>query len=173
VFIQRFPVIARLGAIQDWTYAGWFGEILSQAEQGRLPVAMSDFEFNWKDVPQPPPPRVDFPEKVEGLSEPIPTAILNLSLVPHDDEPTYRLEMFALSLDGYAYGLEIPALAELKQRVFIDVNSATIDELRLAMFYVQRQMKWSDGLAPPNLVSDLRRLVGELRNRYSVTSQKW
>jgi len=137
VFIQRFPVIARLGAIQDWTYAGWFGEILSQAEQGRLPVAMSDFEFNWKDVPQPPPPRVDFPEKVEGLSEPIPTAILNLTLIPHDDEPTYRLEMFALSIDGYAYGLEIPALAELKQRVFSDVNSATIDELRLAMFYVQ------------------------------------
>lgn len=164
-FIHRFPDIAHHGAIEDWAYAGWFGELLSKAEHGHLPVAMTDFEFDWRDIAPPPPPKIDWVENETDIPAPIPSEILSLERMPYEDEPVYRLEMFALSFDGYEQGLDIPALAKRKEEVVRDLKNSMIQDIRLAMFYVQRQMKWSDGIAPPALISELRRLVAELRAR--------
>jgi hypothetical protein len=46
LFIERFPQIAARGQGRDWTYAGWFTEMLGVAERGYLPMAFND----WSDL---------------------------------------------------------------------------------------------------------------------------
>jgi hypothetical protein len=39
LFLERFPDICSRGLGRDWSYAGWFVEVLGVAEGGRFPVA--------------------------------------------------------------------------------------------------------------------------------------
>ena len=48
-FLERFPEIAKKGHGLDWTYAGWYVQMLGLAEQGVLPVAYGD----WYTEPDP------------------------------------------------------------------------------------------------------------------------
>jgi hypothetical protein len=45
-FIERFPVIARLGQGQDWAYAGWYVQMMGLVERGAFPIAYADWEFS-------------------------------------------------------------------------------------------------------------------------------
>jgi hypothetical protein len=47
-FVERFPVIARLGRGDDEDYAKWYDEVVSLAKAGDLPYAYSD----WSDQPE-------------------------------------------------------------------------------------------------------------------------
>jgi hypothetical protein len=42
-FIDRFPHIVKFGEGRDWTYTGWYVEMLGFAERGHLPVAYADW----------------------------------------------------------------------------------------------------------------------------------
>jgi hypothetical protein len=42
-FLERFPRIADLGKGRDWSYVGWYSEILGFSSQGLLPVAIEEY----------------------------------------------------------------------------------------------------------------------------------
>lgn len=48
-FIARFPEIARRGLGQDWSYAGWYVQMLGFAEREEFPTAYAD----WHGTPHP------------------------------------------------------------------------------------------------------------------------
>jgi hypothetical protein len=48
-FLERFPEIARQGHGLDWSYAGWYVQMLGFAERGAFPVAYAD----WYHDPDP------------------------------------------------------------------------------------------------------------------------
>jgi len=48
-FLERFPEISEKGKGEDWTYAGWYVQMLGIAERGALPVAIAD----WYSEPDP------------------------------------------------------------------------------------------------------------------------
>lgn len=63
-FIERFPEVVKAGAGSDWTYAGWYVEMLGFAERGRFPVAYADWygeappylaSDDERELPFPPP----------------------------------------------------------------------------------------------------------------------
>ncbi len=57
-FIERFPIIAKLGAGQDWPYAGWLTDTLGRAERGHpgdLPVFFADYDLPSEPGRLPPP----------------------------------------------------------------------------------------------------------------------
>lgn len=43
MFGERFPDLLGAGHGRDWTYAGWYVEMLGHAERGDLPVAYADW----------------------------------------------------------------------------------------------------------------------------------
>lgn len=47
-FVERFPVVARLGRGDDEDYAQWYDEVINVAQAGDLPYAYSD----WLDEPE-------------------------------------------------------------------------------------------------------------------------
>ena len=63
-FIQRYPEIAKAGLGSDWSYAGWYVEMLGFAEEGEFPVAYADWcgepptylaKLGDRELPFPPP----------------------------------------------------------------------------------------------------------------------
>jgi hypothetical protein len=48
-FLERFPEIARRGQGLDWSYAGWYVQMLGFAERGEFAVAYAD----WYHAPDP------------------------------------------------------------------------------------------------------------------------
>lgn len=48
LFIERFPEIVEAGRGSDWSYAGWYVEMLGLTYPNRLPYAYSD----WEDDPE-------------------------------------------------------------------------------------------------------------------------
>lgn len=63
-FIERFPEIVSAGKGSDWSYAGWYVQMLGFAEQGAFPVAYADWYGDKPDylatigddvLPYPPP----------------------------------------------------------------------------------------------------------------------
>ena len=45
-FLERFPEIARLGRGPDWSYAGWYVQMLGFAERGAFPIAYADWTLS-------------------------------------------------------------------------------------------------------------------------------
>ena len=48
-FVERFPVIARLGRGDDEDYAEWFEEVVKVVQAGELPYAYSDWSDDTED----------------------------------------------------------------------------------------------------------------------------
>ena len=166
-FKERFPEICHFSAIRDWSYAGWLSEVLNRAELGDLPIFMDDYYLYLSRSPNVPPPQIE--KSIEKSLTPklIATKDLNGSLVPFSNEALCRLEMFALTYDGYANGTSVEELAQRKQAVLGDLSRSSIDQLRESLFFVQRCMKWNDqGYMPPELPKELRLLTHEIRARY-------
>lgn len=42
-FLERFPRIADLGKGRDWSYVGWYSELLGYSASGLLPVAIEEY----------------------------------------------------------------------------------------------------------------------------------
>jgi hypothetical protein len=45
LFIERFPAIVKAGYASDWTYAGWYLEMLHITYPDCLPIAYADWEL--------------------------------------------------------------------------------------------------------------------------------
>lgn len=100
----------------------------------------------------------------------IPTEVLTLAHVPPPDAKLELLEEFCLTIDGYQgerYSIEYLLLeAERVQRVGLE--NATMDELRIAAFIRQRELRWTthgDEVADAPLIRKIRDLVREIRRR--------
>ena len=93
---------------------------------------------------------------------------LSLAHVPPDDAKLEVLEAFCLTIDGYQDGRysieELLREAERVERARFE--NATLDELRVAAFIRQRELRWSsdgDETALPPLIRKIRNLVAEIR----------
>jgi hypothetical protein len=174
-FLERFPETARVGAGQDWAYAGWFTSALGCAENSRLPVLYGgrNYELRISTMPYPPPLVESDSEYVSDTGLPI---ISNNELTQEDLPPPHAdyelLWMFCLSYDGYGtallFGVDCGAIADQTFRGGLE--NATMEELRMTAFIRQRAIKWG-GKWPPDerLLGNIRDVVEEIRRRLTYT----
>lgn len=106
----------------------------------------------------------------------IPTDSLTLALVPSSDAELELLEEFCLTIDGYqGERFTIDHLLRKARRVErAGLENATLDELRVAAFIRQRELRWSthgDEAADAPLVRSIRALVREIRHRVEERTQ--
>lgn len=95
---------------------------------------------------------------------------LNPADVPDPQSELENLETFCLTIDGYEGGrFSIEDLLEKAKRVErVGLENASLDELRIAAFIRQRELRWTthgDELADAPLIAKIRRLVAEIRQR--------
>lgn len=100
----------------------------------------------------------------------IPTEALTLSDVPPPDAELEVLEEFCLTIDGYQdERFSIDDLLREAERVErLGLEDATMDQLRVAAFIRQRELRWTthgDEAADAPLVRRIRELVREIRRR--------
>lgn len=172
-FVQRFPEIAREGQGRDWAYAGWLLDILGQAEAGSPVILWTDgdllSEEHLSTWTPPPAPKPSNPLKV--LHQYIPSDALTLSMLPSSHARWEDLEPFCTSFDGYDGGRRsIDACAEIKARVLNGgLTEASMDELRITLFIVQRKISWNE-LMPVQAaeVDEIRPVIEEIRRRLAA-----
>lgn len=106
----------------------------------------------------------------------IATEDLTLDDVPSPIAERELLEEFCLTIDGYQSGRFRPddLIAEAERIERSGLEQATLDELRIAAFTRQRELRWSSmdsGHYDERLVRSIRALVGEIRRRVEERSQ--
>lgn len=107
----------------------------------------------------------------------IPTEELTLSQVPPPNADREQLEQFCLTVDGYQGGRFTPddLLAEADRVERNGLEHASLDDLRIAAFVRQRELRWSSmdsGQFDERLLRSIRVLVGEIRHRVAGGAQK-
>lgn len=95
---------------------------------------------------------------------------LSLENVPPPSSDRETLEAFCLTIDGYQDGRYSPEdlFREVQRIERAGLENATLDDLRIAAFFCQRDLRWSswgDDVADAPLVQKIRGLVGEIRRR--------
>lgn len=178
MFIERFPDISAAAVGRDWSYAGWFAEMLGRAEHGILPSFYEGIDLS---IPEgaslPPPPAGETCPRLEsgtGIS-PISNDDLRFSDLPPPDSDYEALWPFCLTYDGYAGGLrrisDCAAISDAAERK--GLKNCSIDELRIAAFFRQRQAKQHDQGPPPgSLVDSIRAAVDELRKGLAADDRR-
>lgn len=106
----------------------------------------------------------------------IPTGELSLAHVPAADADREALEEFCLTIDGYHGGRFTPddLVTEAERVERSGLEQATLDELRIAAFTRQRELRWSSmdsGHYDERLVRSIRALVSEIRRRIDERAQ--
>lgn len=109
-----------------------------------------------------------------GEIDPIPTDGLNATNVPSADADYHgALEPFCLTFDGYAGGRRsIEECIEIANRLDRDgLARASLDDLRIAAFVLQRKIRWNDQGPPDSeLVREVRKVIAEIRRRVTGKS---
>jgi hypothetical protein len=168
-FVQRFPEIAREGQGRDWAYAGWLLDILGEAEQGNIIILWLDGDFLgdehfalWN-----PPPAIRKKSLLPPLHSHIPNEDLTLEIVPESNFGWDRLEPFCTYYDGYDRDRRsIAECGAIAQRVFADAANASMDDLRIALFFQQRKIRWNDHMpVQKEDVDEIRPVIAEIRRR--------
>jgi hypothetical protein len=164
-FLDRYPEIAERGKGRDWAYAGWFLEIIGQAEQGDPVILQADWDLpgDYIELWRPPSPLTvrDTAQSDRLISY----KDLTLSIVPLPEARWEEIEPFCLTFDGYADGRDIEVCSGIAREVLNGgLSSASMDELRTTLFIRQRRMKWNDAPADEEM-ADVRRVLSEIRRR--------
>ncbi len=171
MFIDRFPELVRHSLGHDREYVGWYVAMLGAAERGRLPIFFADHELAPIPEEMPPPPL----STVEGLQSRknglISNEDLRLDIVPMSNANWSHIEPFCLTFDGYAGGQRsIDECAEIFHRVTSEgLHEATLEDLRIALFFQQRKIRWNDHM--PVQVEDvdlIRPVVAEVRRHLAA-----
>jgi hypothetical protein len=101
---------------------------------------------------------------------------LNSANVPSEDAELEVVETFCLTVDGYQgerYSIDY-LLREAERIEGSGLETAALDELRLAAFIRQRELRWTtcgDDVADAPLIAKIRRLVAEIRRRVSANER--
>lgn len=168
MFSSRFPEIMERAEGQDREYVGWYVDMLGAAEHGRLPIFFADYELDPVPGEMPPPPQLSEPQ-LQGLTV---SLIENDNLRPEDVPLSTgrweEIEPFCLTYDGYANGRRsVNECGEIANRVFAgDLRSISMDDLRIALFFQQRMIRWnSDMPVQPKHVDQIRPVIEEIRRR--------
>jgi hypothetical protein len=106
----------------------------------------------------------------------VPTEELTLAQVPPPNADREQLEQFCLTVDGYQGGRFTPddLLAEADRVERNGLEHASLDDLRIAAFVRQRELRWSSmdsGHFDEKLVRSIRSLVDEIRRRIEESAQ--
>lgn len=167
IFVDRFPRIATRSFGQDWPYAGWFTEALGAAEHGNLPIFFADYDL--EPVPEEMPPSPDLKKLQPSCLQIklISNDELRLEDVPLSTSRWEEIEPFCLTYDGYADGRRsVDECGSVARQVFKDVKRASMDELRIAMFFQQRKIRWNDQMpVQAEDVNQIRPVIEEVRLR--------
>lgn len=117
-----------------------------------------------------PPPVIAETQALPPLHTHIPNEALTLDIVPESNFGWDRLEPFCTYFDGYDGGRRsISECGDIAQRVIADVADATMDDLRIALFFQQRKIRWNDQMPVQKEDVDLiRPVIAELRRRIEV-----
>jgi hypothetical protein len=169
MFQARFPELMGRAMGQDREYAGWYVGMLGAAEHGHLPIFFSDHELEPVQEEMLPPPRIQ--TTWFGKIKLISNEDLRLDIVPMSNANWSDIEPFCLTFDGYAGGQRsIDECAEIFRRVTSEgLHEATLEDLRIALFFQQRKIRWNDHM--PVQVEDvdlIRPVVAEVRRHLAA-----
>lgn len=174
VFVERYPEIARQGQGRDWAYAGWLSEILGQAEAGDPIILWADDDFLsddhlalWK-----PPAVISEAPAFPAIHTHIANEALTLEIIPESTFGWDRLEPFCTYYDGYDRDRRtIAECGEIAKCVIADVENASMDDLRIALFFQQRKIRWNDHMPlQKEDVDEIRPVIAEIRRRFETQS---
>lgn len=93
---------------------------------------------------------------------------LTLAMLPAPGAPWDELAPFCLTHDGYLDGRrDVEALRRLADRVMAqDLAAASLEDLRSALFYWQRKVRWADlDPVPADIIAAAHAVIAELRRR--------
>ena len=164
LFVERHPDIVARALGRDRPYIGWFVEMLGAAEHGELPVFFSGEEPEGAAAQWPPSPLRAQPV---APGKWIAHADLVPDLLPSAAASWEDLEAFCLSFDGdAATGGDIEVGVRTIDQVATGLTVASLDQLRTALYFIQRGARWNSDLPiPPEHFRIAQQIIEEIRAR--------